>query len=72
MNKRIANKRAERWTCRVLTLPLTLDHARPSFWKLKDVGHQRACLVEKMGELGVKRSVRHFVANHWSPEMRHV
>lgn len=70
MNKRIAKKRAARFSASCLSLPMVLEHALPSFWRL-DHGAQRHFLAERMSApfgsrgLGVARDVARYVARSW-------
>lgn len=50
--KRIAKKWAGRAVAAGLTLPFVLDHAKESFWALRDVGQQRALIRQRMRVLG--------------------
>lgn len=69
MNARIAKKRAARMVCSALSLPMVLDHARPSFFALRDVGLQRACLREQLKKLGVRSpDARRWVARTRWPD----
>lgn len=67
MNARMAKKWAARWSARSLSLPLTLAHARRSFYAIPDVKHQRKCLVEQMTELGVSKRVGSYITRNWFP-----
>lgn len=67
MNKRILKKRAARFSAAVLSLPLTVAHAKPSFFRL-NVGYQRRCLAHRMHTgLGVGKDVANYVARRYWP-----
>lgn len=64
---RIAKKWAARISCRAVSLPMTLAHAKPSFWLLP-LGDQRWCLRDQMTRhLGVKASIAAYVVRSWRP-----
>lgn len=62
--KRIATKRAKLFSAEVLTLPMTLDHAKPSLWRLP-MGTARLYVyqtaVRELAGVGRRRYVKRAV-----------
>jgi len=61
MNKRIAQKHARDISAMLISVPMTMDHARPSFFALRDVGQQRNYVRARLKILGVRTRCRHRV-----------
>jgi hypothetical protein len=57
MTSRIAKKHAAIFTARVLSVPMALDHARPSFWLIDRGAQRRALATVIVRRLGVSRAV---------------
>lgn len=65
MNRRIAKKWAAQFAASVVSLPLTLDHAKPSLWTLSR-GTQRHLVYRRMVDgLGVRPAAAKKAAWRW-------
>lgn len=70
MNKRIFNKRLARFSARCISIPMTLDHANPSFWQLNSK-EQRRMLKSRLSApfgprgLGIAKDIANYVVRQW-------
>lgn len=69
MKKRLAKKRISRSFALVYSVPLTLNHAKPSFWTI-DLTAQRAALRRQLYKLGLRRHRAAWAAKQWSKSVR--
>jgi len=66
VTSRLAKKRAAVWTAEVLSIPLALDHARPSFFRLDRKAQRHALRWCIRKRLGVSKRVASEATRRWA------
>lgn len=66
MTHRLAKKYAARFAA-AYSLSLCLDHAKPSFYQLRDIGRQRKYLRHRLARLDVRGDLARYTTHRWLP-----